>query len=119
MLHLLGQEDPTNSLLGLGHAWLLRSQTSLARIQQEEGSSSSGMCGGDCRSDFTDDLDESTDAAYANEANNRRHTADYVEARATLQPATEYLARAVHIAERQGVLHGRLLSLVSVTILLD
>ena len=54
-------------------------------------------------------------ARAAGEANNRRHTADYVEARGTLIPATEYLASAVTVAERQGVVDGQLLSLVDLT----
>ena len=63
-----------------------------------------------------DTLDEATETARAaSEANSRRHTADYVEARGTLIPAAEYLARAVSVADRQGVPDGQLLALVSLT----
>ena len=46
------------------------------------------------------------------EANARLHTPDYVEARAILQPSTEYFSAAVRHAEQQGILDGGLLSLV-------
>lgn len=92
--------------IGLGQAWLLRSQTSLAKIQIEEGSSNGSH-------DSVDDAANITHAAR--EANSRRHTAHYVEARGTLIPATEYLTRAVNIAEQEGVLEGRLLCLVGIS----
>lgn len=41
------------------------------------------------------------------------HGADYVEARGTLQPSTEYLSRAVRAAEKKNELTGELLVLVS------
>jgi hypothetical protein len=99
--------------IGLGQAWLFRSQKSLAKIQLEEGSSSSSVSGGYGRSASSDPYDDG-----ANEANARRHGADYVDARGTLIPATEYLTRAVNLAEREGVLGGHLLSLVRLRYLL-
>lgn len=115
LYHITSFERPENPnpKTGLGQAWLLRSQTSLAGIQSEEGNSSSGMYDYCPRSTSNDFLDEEADYTLATtEANSRRHTADYVEARGTLIPATEYLTRAVNIAERDGVLQGQLLSLV-------
>jgi hypothetical protein len=54
------------------------------------------------------------DMTYASiQANARRHTADYVNSRGILIPATDYLARAVEAASSQGILRGQLLSLVS------
>lgn len=104
----------TKSISGLGEAWLLRSQTSLAKIQLEEGNSSTGTCSDEDWSASYDSFDETADFIQATtEANIRRHTSDYVEARGTLIPATDYFTRAVSLAERQGVLRGRLLSLVS------
>jgi hypothetical protein len=46
------------------------------------------------------------------EAQDRLHTSDYVEARAILVPATEYLQRAVNAARNQSRLTGTLLSTV-------
>lgn len=40
------------------------------------------------------------------------HGADYVEARGTLQPSTEYFSRAVRAAEKKHELTGELLVLV-------
>lgn len=109
------QAVKTKSIPGLGEAWLLRSQTSLAKIQLEEGSSSTGTCSDEDWSTSYDSFDETADFIHATtEANARRHTSDYVEARGTLIPATEYFTRAVNLAERQGGLGGHLLSLVSV-----
>jgi len=97
--------EKANSNIGLGQGWLLRSQTSLARIQCDEGSPSSGSSGGQAQ--------EAVEIARAAaDATARRHTSNYVEARGTLIPATEYLTRAIHAAERQGILRGQLLSLV-------
>lgn len=46
------------------------------------------------------------------QAEDRLHTADYVEARGVLLPATEYLKRAVDSAQVQGILTGQLLATV-------
>ncbi|KAL0639692.1 hypothetical protein Q9L58_001259 [Maublancomyces gigas] len=86
---------PTNieALKGLGQAWLSKAQYWLARIHQEEGCSSTSG--------------EEDDAV----AENRRHTANYVEARAVLMPAVDFFGRAVHIAQDQHRLTGELLAL--------
>lgn len=58
--------------------------------------------------------DDAHDAARAAaEADARIHTADYVEARGILLPATEYFSRAVGVAQARNALSGRLLALVS------
>lgn len=46
-------------------------------------------------------------------AENRRHTANYVEARAVLMPAVDFFGRAVQIAQDQNRLTGELLAFVS------
>lgn len=108
-----GGRKKFNEVAGLGQGWLLRSQNSLANIQREEGSPSSGSCCSQTRSTYNSFRNEAAEIERANaEANSWRHTSNYVEARGTLVPATEYLTRAVNIAERDGVLWGQLLSLV-------
>ena len=47
------------------------------------------------------------------EADARAGTGEFVEARGSLLPATEYFQRAVAAAELQGTVDGELLSLVS------
>jgi len=98
---------------GLGQAWLSRSQSILARIHRQEGSSSSGSSGRPTASDrlsYTSSEDAREAERAAVEADARAHTADYVEARGLLLPAVEYFARAVNTAERNGLLRGELLS---------
>ena len=104
-------------MLGLGQAWLARSQNVLARIHRTEGSSSSGSSG---RPRSLSDRfaysssEEARDAERATaEADARAHTADYVEARGMLIPAVDYFSRAIDVAERNGQLTGELLSEVS------
>jgi hypothetical protein len=93
------QRDARNlsALRGLGQMWLSRAQPALARIHASQGSSSSGTSG----------LPQSESAA---EAERRVGTADYVEARGLLQPATEYLERAVTAASNHDVVSGDLLA---------
>lgn len=95
------QRDARNlsALRGLGQMWLSRAQPALARIHASQGSSSSGASG-------------SPRSESAAEAERRVGTADYVEARGLLQPATEYLERAVAAASNQDVLSGDLLAKV-------
>lgn len=92
------QRDPQNvsALRGLGQMWLSRAQPALARIHASQGRSSSG--GGN-----------SSRSESATEAERRVGTADYVEARGFLQPATEYLERAVAAASNQDAIPGDLL----------
>ncbi|GAB7332081.1 hypothetical protein MBLNU13_g03969t1 [Cladosporium sp. NU13] len=93
------QRDAGNlaALRGLGQMWLYRAQPALARIHASQGSSSSGASG-------------SSRSESAAEAERRIGTADYVEARGLLQPAAEYLERAVTAASNQGVVSGDLLA---------
>lgn len=103
---------------GLGQGWLLRAQQTLARIHRIEGSSSSGTSsgigapGGRVNS-FTSSEDAREAARQTVEADARAGSADYVEARGMLLPATEYFQRAVEAAERSAQPQGPLLSLVS------
>lgn len=96
------QRDARNlsALRGLGQMWLSRAQPALARIHASQSCSSSGASGSPPRSES------------AAEAERRVGTADYVEARGLLQPATEYLERAVAAASNQDVMYGDLLAKV-------
>ena len=62
---------------------------------------------------FTSSEDARESARAVIEADARAGTADYVEARGTLLPSTEYFQRAVSAAERRDSVTGELLSLVS------
>lgn len=81
--------------IGLGQAWLSKAQYWLAKIYHEEGSPAS--------------MSDEDDAV----AEKRRHTANYVEARAVLMPAVDFFGRSVQSAQVQGCLTGDLLALVS------
>ncbi|KAF8477009.1 hypothetical protein BDZ91DRAFT_787615 [Kalaharituber pfeilii] len=76
------------ALTALGKGWLSKSQYWLSRVCNED------------RSDDDDDV-----------AERRRYTPNYVEARAALIPAVDFLARAVDAASRQNCLTGELLAL--------
>ncbi|RPB27168.1 hypothetical protein L211DRAFT_611879 [Terfezia boudieri ATCC MYA-4762] len=76
------------ALRALGQAWLWKSQYWLAKVCHED------------RSDDDDDVVE-----------RRRYTPNYVEARAALMPAVDFLARAADGALRQNCLTGELLAL--------
>ena len=95
---------------------MLRAQGALARIHRDEGSSSSGLSSGrppSSQNHTYTSVDEARDAARAvAEADARISTADYVEARGILVPATEYFSRAVQIAEAEDAATGELLALV-------
>lgn len=112
----ISQRDPQNvaALRGIGQSWLSRAQPVLARIHRQEGSSSSS---GGSSSQSAPSL--SVDGGDRQSTNGRRtaerrvDTQDYVEARQFLQPATEYMERAVVAATSQGALSGDLLSRVS------
>ena len=111
-------QSSTYIRVGLGQAWLARSQNVLARIHRTEGSSSSGSSGRprslSDRFSYTS-AEEARDAERAAvEADTRAHTADYVEARGILIPAVDYFTRAVNVAERDGRLSGELLSEVRI-----
>ena len=102
---------------GLGHAWLLRAQSTLARIHRLEGSSSSGSSSqrppsSAGRMSFTSSDDARENARAVLEADARAGTSDYVEARGMLLPSTEYFQRAIAEAEQNERVTGELLSLV-------
>lgn len=86
--------DGTNidALRGLGQAWLSKAQYWLSKIHLEEGSSSG--------TEEDDRIQEK-----------RRHTANYVEARAVLIPAVEFFGRAVQNSHIRQCLTGELLAL--------
>lgn len=75
----------------LGQAWLWKSQFWLAKIHHE-------------------DSNEDDDRV----AERRRHTPNYVEARAALIPAVDFFVRVVECASQQRCLTGELLVLVSI-----
>lgn len=107
--------------IGIGQNWLWRAQPCLARIHVEDGSVSStnsadriSIASSYGEAEYERDINQA-----ATEANACRHTADYVEARGILLPATEYFTRAVEAADLQKVLTGDLLSSVSLRLLLE
>ena len=110
------QREPQNvaALRGIGQSWLSRAQPILARIHRVDGSSSSsaGSSQLSARSHRSSEEERQAAAATA-EAERRAGTQDYVEARGLLQPATEYLERAVAAASAQRALSGDLLTTVS------
>ncbi|KAL9112666.1 MAG: hypothetical protein Q9187_007733, partial [Circinaria calcarea] len=98
------QSHPDNvvALQGLGHAWLLRSQETLARIYREEGSpSSSGSSTANTR------------RAEARQDDIRIASPDYVQARNLLRPSLEFLDRAIEVTTSQGIVSGELLALAA------
>jgi len=105
--------------IGLGQAWLNRVQNTLARIHRQEGSSSSSSASSARQGSISDRLsytpsEEAREAErQRQEADNRAHTEDYVEARGMLLPATEYLSRAVAIARDSVGTTGDLLALAA------
>lgn len=101
-LSVLEESDSTTSNAGLGHAWLLKSQVLLAKIDREEEITAS-----DLRSR------RAVSAGKKAKRDNPLHSADYVEARGTLLPSTEYFSRVVTAAEKKHELTGELLVLVS------
>ena len=101
---------------GLGRNWLQRSQENLAIIQREEGNDSSSQGSGSARN-----ISELSSLAMnfinannqvAVSADPRRQGPLYAEARALLQPAVDYYARAVRVADASGTISGELLSQV-------
>ncbi|KAK3111947.1 hypothetical protein LTR53_012298 [Teratosphaeriaceae sp. CCFEE 6253] len=109
------QREPQNvePLRGIGRAWLARAQPALTRIHRVDGSSSSGGSSQWSAPSINSCEDERQSAAAVVEAERRSGTSDYVEARGFLQPATEYLARAIVAATAQRTLSGDLLALAA------
>ncbi|RMZ86918.1 hypothetical protein DV736_g5856, partial [Chaetothyriales sp. CBS 134916] len=118
-LHLLAQsrEDNVEVLTGLGQAWLLRAQSTLARIGRNDGSSSGASStrpsSSTGRVSFTSSDDARETARATAEADALAGTPDYVEARGMLLPAAEYFQRAITAAESLHRLDGALLSLAA------
>lgn len=108
------ERDPQSieALAGIAQIWLSRAQPLLARIHRAENSSSSSDESSHNNGGGTP---ASTSMAMAQDedAERRAGTADYVEVRGYLQPATEYLDRAVDAATAQRRLTGDLLTKVS------
>ncbi|KAF2187838.1 hypothetical protein K469DRAFT_568615 [Zopfia rhizophila CBS 207.26] len=100
--------DNLDLLTMIGKNWLLRAQKSLAIIHNAERGSSSSGAGSE--RPLSKSEEERQAARAAAKAEDQVHTADYVEARGILLPATEYLKRAVDVARAQGMLTGTLLS---------
>lgn len=113
----ISQRDPQNvaALRGIGQSWLSRAQPVLARIHRAEGSSSSsGGSSQQSAQSRSGNGGERRSRTSAADAERRTDTQDYVEARQYLQPATEYLERAVTAATAQSAVSGDLLATVSV-----
>lgn len=114
----ISQRDPQNvaALRGIGQSWLSRAQPVLARIHRAEGSSSSSGGSSQQSAQSRSGNGNGNGRRSANsraDADRRTDTQDYVEARQYLQPATEYLERAVTAATAQRALSGDLLATVS------
>lgn len=112
---IIYQRDSANvaALRGIGQAWVARASPILARIHRVDGSSSSsGDSSQRSMISITASEDERQSAAATVEAERRAGTQDYVEARSYLQPATEYLDRAMRAAAEQQILSGDLLATV-------
>ncbi|KAF2105380.1 hypothetical protein BDV96DRAFT_509438 [Lophiotrema nucula] len=106
LLHLY--PDDVDILALIGQNWLLRAQKSLAKIHQEE-RSSSGSGSGVSQGHPLSRSEEQREVNRATlQAEDRLHSADYVEARGILLPATEYLQRAVNAAQQQEATTGTL-----------
>ncbi|KAG8623473.1 hypothetical protein KVT40_008449 [Elsinoe batatas] len=104
------QEDTDNVkiLSNIGRSWLWKAQSTLLRIHDEERSptSSTGGSTGSWSPLHVDEADGETDSVR--EA--RLHSSEYVEARGLLEPAVEYLDRAVDVATTGNSLSAELLS---------
>ena len=112
---VISQRQPQNiaALRGIGQSWLSRAQPVLARIHRSEGSSSSS--GGSSQQSGPSRSVNNRERRSGNgrtTEERRTDTQDYVEARQYLQPATEYLERAVTAATTQRAISGDLLTTV-------
>ena len=109
---IIYQREPLNvvAIRGIGQGWLSRAAPALTRINRNIAPSSSSRRSAPC---IASSEDERLTAAQIADAERRVGTADYVEARGLLQPAVEYLERAVATAPGQRALSGELLITVS------
>ncbi|EMC94940.1 hypothetical protein BAUCODRAFT_47735, partial [Baudoinia panamericana UAMH 10762] len=111
MLLIQRQPHNTEALNGIGRSWLARAQPALKRIHRAEGTSSSNSASSQLSiPSITAGEDERLSAAALAQAELRSGTADYVQARHFLQPATEYFERAIAAATAQRALSGGLLA---------
>ncbi|KAK6433238.1 hypothetical protein LTR95_010581 [Oleoguttula sp. CCFEE 5521] len=111
---LVREQENLAALHGVGRLWLARAQPALTRVHRIDGSnSSSGSSPHRSVISFTSSEDERQSIQATREAEARAGLPDYIEARGFLQPATEYLERAVTSARSQNLLSGELLSVVS------
>ncbi|MCJ1374909.1 hypothetical protein MMC20_006142 [Loxospora ochrophaea] len=92
--------DNLDALRGLGHAWLLRAQASLARIHHAEGSSSTSFSSPGSVGRVMDTGGHNGELA---------DSANYIEARDFLRPSMDHYRRAVEVADSQDALDGELL----------
>ncbi|EME38334.1 hypothetical protein DOTSEDRAFT_140392 [Dothistroma septosporum NZE10] len=109
--------DPDNlaALQGLGEIWLMKAQPALVRIHGIDGSSSRTGSSQSQRSSqsFNSARDNELSAQQLAEAERRAATTDYVEARGHLQPAKDYLERAISSATSKRTLSGDLLAMTA------
>ena len=120
-LHLVQHHpDSPEILSGIGHSWLLRAQPALARVSEHDQTSGSSDSSGSEEvhgSSKTCDRDTWPGHAQTESQNQRRALPEYVEARGLLEPAIDYLNRAVGASRRQGrTPSGDLLTLVSIAL---
>lgn len=111
---VIGHRDADNlaALKGLGEAWLSKAQPALVRIHEDGSPSSRAGSAHSQRSfqSFNSVRDGELSTQQVAEAERRAATTDYVEARGYLQPATDYLERAITAATAQRAVSGELLA---------
>ena len=119
------QSDDIDALYGLALSWLHRSQAVLYKIYElarRSSSSSSASIRSYDRERRSLDNNSITHSLSGNSEDNEAkvNSADYVEARTSLQPATEYFDRAINAATaQQRKLGEELLARVSTTARID
>jgi hypothetical protein len=96
----------------IGQNWLLRAQKPLARIHHAEQSSMSSGSAESQDPPLSSNEEQRRVIRATIEAEDRLHSAEYVEARGLLLPAIDYLKHAVEVAGSQDKLSGKLLSMV-------
>ncbi|KAF4555986.1 Hypothetical protein D9617_2g059530 [Elsinoe fawcettii] len=96
-------------LANIGTNWLMKAQSILVRIHEQERSPTSSAEGSSTRS-FSPPAIDGSNGQYDSEREARLGMPDYVEARGLLQPAVEYFDRAVRIATQSNRLTSDLLS---------
>lgn len=107
--------DDVDALHGLALSWLHRSQAALHRIYELDVSSSSSSSAPDIlilgsERNSLDTTAAAISGSTEEDYESRFNSADYVEARTSLQPSTDYFDLAIAAATRQHRLEGDLLS---------